>query len=357
MVLNWSSLKEWRFTTLCFLLCIIIVVIQLAYLQSVSSKNDMSGIIKSLEEELNKLKEKRFTVVAKETSKHLSNSSSEIRTVEDNEVSPTVQPEDTSGHTDSEINYVDSQMFRQRLKIRNGVKELWWHLRGRLKRLAQSGVNVDNLLDDFSHQVKTVMVDLERLEGHPAITTWKNQTAQELAQLVQKRLHYLQNPKDCKTARKLICDLSQHCGYGCVISHIGYCFIVAYATQRTMILKPQSWYNYENKGWSSVFLPISDTCMDSTTPGVMWSAHNQHKLEVKLPMVGGLNPRPSQMPMAFPKDLSEKLLAFHEDPFLWWAGQIFKYLLRPNNEMKKYINMKRKELGFKRPIVGYTAAD
>ena len=95
----------------------------------------------------------------------MSNSSSKIRTVEDKEVSPTVQPEDTAGHTDSEINYVNSQMFRQRLKIKNGVKELWWHMRGRLKHLAQSGVNVDNLLDDFSHQVKTVMVDLERLEG------------------------------------------------------------------------------------------------------------------------------------------------------------------------------------------------
>ena len=123
MVLNWSSLKKWRFATLCFLLCIIIVVIQLTYLQSVSSNNDISGIIKSLEEEVNKLKAKRFTVVAKEISKHLSNSSSKIRTVEDNaaEVSPTVQPEDTAGH-------IDSQMFRQRLKIRNGVKELWWHL-------------------------------------------------------------------------------------------------------------------------------------------------------------------------------------------------------------------------------------
>ena len=319
--------------------------------------NDLRTVVSLGEEVRNKVI--RFSAVAvKEISNYVSNSSKEIHTaaaVEDREVSQMVLPENTVkvGHTDSWINYTETQMFRQRLKIKNGVKELWWHLRGRLKRLAQSGVDVDNLLDDFSHQVKTVMIDLERLEDHPAIATWKNQTAEELAQLVQKRLHYLQNPKDCKAARKLICDLSRPCGFGCVISHIGYCFIVAYATQRTMILKPQSWHNYGNKEWNSVFLPLSDTCTEATTSGAMWSAHSEHALEVKIPMEGNLNPRPPQIPLAFPKDLSEKLLAFHEDPFLWWAGQLFKYLLRPNKKMEKYISTKRNELRFKQPIVGY----
>ena len=301
----------------------------------------------------------RFSAVAvKEISNHVSNSSREMHSIKDGEVQSRTVSENTVGHTGSGINYTDTQMFRQRLKIKNGVKELWWHLQGRLKRLAQSGVDVDNLLDNFSHQVKTVMIDLERLESHPAIAKWKNQTAEELAQLVQKRFHYLQNPrpKDCKAARKLICDLNRPCGFSCVITHIGYCFIVAYATQRTMILKPQSWYDYGNKGWNSVFLPLSDTCTEATTSGTRWSTHSEHVLEVKIPMKKNLNPRPPQIPLAFPKDLSGKLLAFHEDPFLWWAGQLFKYLLRPNKEMEKYIRTKRNELGFKRPVVGYATA-
>ena len=251
------------------------------------------------------------------------------------------------------INGEDTQMFRQRLKIRNGVKELWWHLQARLKHLNESGVNVGSMFNDFSHQVKTIRADLEKLEDHPVFATWKNKTAVQLGQLVQKRFHYLQNPKDCKTARKLICDLSKPCGYGCLIHHIGYCFIVAYATERTMILQSDTWYFAENKGWNSVFAPLSDTCTEATTAGEMWSAHNEHVLEVKMPIVEMLNPRPPQMPMAFPKDLSEKLLAFHEDPFVWWAGQVFKYILRPNKDLTKYINVKRAELGFKRPIVGY----
>ena len=231
-----------------------------------SNKNDLRALKSRVEEEVHN-KAIRCSAVVKEISSRVSNSSRDIGAVKNKTLSRTVLPENTVRHsgeghrTVSGIDYLDPQMFRQRLKIRNGVKELWWHLRGRLKRLAQSGVNVDNLLDDFSHQVKTVMVDLERLEDHPAITTWKNQTAQELAQLVQRRFHYLQNPKDCKAARKLICDLNQPCGYGCVITHIGYCFIVAYATQRTLILESESWKVYGSKGWNSVFLPLSNSYM------------------------------------------------------------------------------------------------
>ena len=369
MVLLWSSLKKCRFVILGFLTCMIIVVHlerQLAFL-SESNKNDLRTL-KSLQEEVHN-EVIRFSVEVKELSKPVDNvSRDESREIPPEDVKLTRVSQADRGlpdngvvhsveHSDSGIDYTDTQMFRQRLKIRNGVKELWWHLRGRLNRLAQSGrVNVDSLLDDFSHQVKTVMVDLERLEDHPAIATWKNHTVDQLGKLVQKRLHYLQNPKDCKTARKLICDLTKPCGYGCVIHHIGYCFIVAYATQRTMILETQSGYFAGSKGWSSIFMPLSDTCTEATTSGAMWSSNNERELEVKMPIVEMLNPRPPQMPMAFPRDLSEKLLAFHEDPFLWWAGQIFKYLLRPNKEMEKYINTKKNALGYKHPIVGYGTA-
>lgn len=30
-----------------------------------------------------------------------------------------------------------------------------------------------------------------------------------LSDLIQRRLKYLQNPKDCKTAKKLVCDLNK----------------------------------------------------------------------------------------------------------------------------------------------------
>ena len=340
-----NSFSKRRFIILGVSICIVILVhleIQLAFL--VTSNTRDIKILSALEDKVDEVK--RFSLEAEEINK----SSRELRTTEDR-ANPTSIPTSSrnilkfTGRHDAAgtaVNISDTQTFRQRLKIRNGVKELWWYLRARF----DSGVNID----DISHQVKVIMADLERLE---AFATWKKLIADELARLVQKRFYYLQNPKNCKAARKLICDLSKPCGYGCLIHHIGYCFILAYATQRTMILQSNSGSFAENKGWNSVFLPLSDTCTEATTSGVMWSAHNEHALEVKIPIVEMLNPRPPQMPMAFPKDLSEKLLAYHGNPFVWWAGQIFRYLLKPNKELAKYINLKRDELGFKQPIVGY----
>ena len=343
-----STLKKRRFIVLGVLICTVVLVhleIQLAILIRSNKIDDRK--LSFLEDKVDEVK--RFSLGAEELSK----SSRELRTVKDESV-PTENIFKLAGQYEAGtgVNISDTQLFRQRLKIRNGVKELWWYLRARLKQLNQSGVS----FDDISHQVKAIMSDIEKLENHPTFATWKKVTANELAQLVQKRFRYLQNPKDCKKARKLICDLSKPCGYGCLIHHIGYCFIVAYATQRTMILESNSWYFAENKGWNSVFLPLSDTCTAATTPGELWSAHSEHALEVKIPIVEMLHPRPPQMPMAIPKDLAEKLLAFHGNPFVWWAGQVFQYIIRPNKELTEFINQKRDELGFKRPIVGYAIA-
>ena len=49
------------------------------------------------------------------------------------------------------------------------------------------------------------------------------------------------------------------CGYGCQIHHAIYCFITAYGSKRTMILKSSGW-RYNKKGFEEVFLPLSETC-------------------------------------------------------------------------------------------------
>ena len=56
---------------------------------------------------------------------------------------------------------------------------------------------------------------------------------------MQRRLHHLQNPKNCSSARKLVCSFSTPCGFGCQVHHAMYCFIVAYASERTLILQSE----------------------------------------------------------------------------------------------------------------------
>ena len=74
----------------------------------------------------------------------------------------------------------------------------------------------------------------------------------------------LQNPKNCNKAKKLVCNLNKGCGYGCQLHHVVYCFMIAYGTERTMILESRGW-RYSSGGWDKVFKPVSDTCR--TRPG------------------------------------------------------------------------------------------
>ena len=93
--------------------------------------------------------------------------------------------------------------------------------------------------------------------------SWREAEARSLSGLVQARLHHLQNPPDCAAARKLVCNLNKgfvlyrlakhltvlcRCGYGCQIHHAIYCFLVAYGTERTLILKSKGW-RYNKKGF------------------------------------------------------------------------------------------------------------
>lgn len=73
----------------------------------------------------------------------------------------------------------------------------------------------------------------------------------------------LQNPKDCQSAKKLLCNLNKGCGFGCQIHHATYCLIVAYGTKRTLILRSHNW-RYAQKGWESVFMPLSETCTEDS---------------------------------------------------------------------------------------------
>lgn len=51
---------------------------------------------------------------------------------------------------------------------------------------------------------------LSKVDGY---ADWREKEAQDLSDLVQKRLHNLQNPPDCASARKLVCNLNKVCNW------------------------------------------------------------------------------------------------------------------------------------------------
>ena len=74
---------------------------------------------------------------------------------------------------------------------------------------------------------------------------------------------------------------------------------------------------------------------------------------VELPIIDALNPRPPYLPQSIPSDLAERLMRLHGHPFVWWIGQILKYLLRPQPSLVVDMKATGKKLGFYGgPIVG-----
>lgn len=127
---------------------------------------------------------------------------------------------------------------------------------------------------------------------------------------------------------------------------------MAYATERTLILKSKGW-RYHKNGWEEVFKPLSETC--TTSEGAShanWGNGHYNTQVVDLPIIDSLNPRPPQLPLAIPEDLAPRLKRLHGDPITWWVGQFLKYLLRYQPETQQIIDAGTEKLGFQTPIVG-----
>jgi len=61
---------------------------------------------------------------------------------------------------------------------------------------------------------------------------------------------------------------------------------------------------------------------------------------------------PPYIPVVLPEDLAERINVLHGDPAVWWIGQFFKYIFRPQPSTTIAINEFAKRVNFQKPIVG-----
>lgn len=128
-----------------------------------------------------------------------------------------------------------------RRRVIDGTKEMWYFFSAQLKKLQklaqnntemQSKINftlghgIDHkrlkfssfcLITDvigkilsqiisFCRSMLHVANQLSKVDGY---AVWRKKEAQDLSKLIQKRLHHLQNPSNCSSARKLVCDFNK----------------------------------------------------------------------------------------------------------------------------------------------------
>ncbi|EDV19792.1 uncharacterized protein TRIADDRAFT_2213, partial [Trichoplax adhaerens] len=180
-----------------------------------------------------------------------------------------------------------------------------------------------------------------------------------LTQKLRNRLDYIQNPDDCSTAKKIICD-HKEAGMGSTIHHWVYCLIYGYYTNRTMLIDTSKWSYLRNviskdgvDRFEDLFQPISKcrlTAHDSNA-AVVWESPNPNNI-VNGILFQNLPEAPPVCNYAMPTKLFYDILNFKHKPMAWWIGTIAQYLIQPNDYLQKFIDQSRSKFKFQTPIVG-----
>lgn len=150
-----------------------------------------------------------------------------------------------------------SQYELTRRRIKTNIQEFWNYISAEIKTFHLDKSVTNNFVNLANEHRISLLNDMETLKNVDTFEAWREKEFKNLTNLIQARLHYLQNPADCNNAQKLVCRLNKGCGWGCQLHHVIYCFIMAYATERTLILKSKGW-RYHKNGWEEVFMPISE---------------------------------------------------------------------------------------------------
>lgn len=104
-----------------------------------------------------------------------------------------------------------------RRRIESNVGEIWNYFSSELGKLrkratptqAELTQDINEVLQLGAEHKRSLLSDLDRLRQVDGYEAWRHQEARDLSDLMQRRLHYLQNPKDCANARKLVCKLNK----------------------------------------------------------------------------------------------------------------------------------------------------
>ncbi|CAH1794460.1 unnamed protein product [Owenia fusiformis] len=185
-----------------------------------------------------------------------------------------------------------------------------------------------------------------------------SQLSYKLYQLIDTTM----NPKDCSNARYLLCEWPFLGGLGSLIHQISYCFSIAVATRRVLLLKIK--YNLYPESWEHYLLQPSVKCWDFQIRNYTDWFQMENGVEsdvqvVRLLLTDDIEIRTNR---TWPKPIPEKFIdssAFkdkiaqhHQSPALWGIGQLMAYFFQPSPSYSQRLDDIKKAIGFTHPIIG-----
>ncbi|MCP9256920.1 Alpha1,6 fucosyltransferase [Dirofilaria immitis] len=244
-----------------------------------------------------------------------------------------------------------------RRELHNSIWELYFYLNNQLASIHNSN---SAFVNHTRNQLLSLLGQAASFKNIDSAEIWRTNALANISTIFQNHFDKMQNPDDCKTARILTCDLNKQCGFGCQLHHVTYCFIVAYGSNRTLVLTDdgRTW-NYATNGWTAAFLPITKCLFSEIFKANEYAddwgigKYYANKRILKLPIVDSLFHRPSYLPLAIPRLYSDELLKLHSNAPVFFISQFIRYLMRPSVVFAKEIDQAVKKVPFdKGPVVG-----
>ncbi|PVD22941.1 hypothetical protein C0Q70_16201 [Pomacea canaliculata] len=247
-----------------------------------------------------------------------------------------------------------------RRRVESTAREVFYFITAKMDALRSGYFSVNESTEPFIDSTKreledyklALSSDLHRLRHVDKDEEWRDSESRRLGELVQRRLHDLQNPQNCSEAKLVVCNLGRPYGFGSMLHEATMCLLTAYATHRTLVLTTNGW-RFTPSTWDTFMMPLS-TCTANDTRDMDPKNQTASARVVQLQsLIGEWNHSPSNFrPRAIPADLARRLKTFHGDPPTWWVGQLVSFLLRPQPHLQPTIQTQGEKMGFQRPIVG-----
>ncbi|CAH8529299.1 unnamed protein product [Schistosoma rodhaini] len=202
-----------------------------------------------------------------------------------------------------------------------------------IRPLKEVKVSVEQLKSQLQDISLHLHVDIDGIGRVDGVLESRINYLEYLSNELQSELFQLQNPSSCTKAKYVVASLNRPCAFGCNAHHLMHCFQMAYATGRTLILDPTDGEGY-TQWWMKNFVPLSQKCSINDIQSNIHSdfsageASNIYQA-IECPRIDAVSSSFDWVPPAVPSHLSKILTRLHGAPFVWFIGQLGKFLMRP----------------------------
>lgn len=217
----------------------------------------------------------------------------------------------------------------------NFQKEMLYFLLGSKKYNHKMNLKIDRNSTAFNDFLNLNLLQLKNLEKiKKDIINIKEMNI--LQKYVEDVIDYIQNPSRCLNLTVYSCPMTKGCGFSCQIHHLLFCLSISLGNGGTAVIT-RDWP--QSPPFEEIFYPLSRTCnnsnlnLNNVIEIPIHELYNSYKFD----------------PTVVPKQILNRIENVHSTPYLWWIGQMIKYIMRMRPETLK----KMRVFKFNHPIVGY----